>query len=133
MSAEQKSTFITSELNHSLCLNVDPLPDLGLNVETADKIVPFLFVGGSRLLEWQPWMQRLQNIASGITLPDQVHRKKKASRNSDVDNDGANQTRWTSESSYSHVLWFCTTVVSIGIWRIPTWLFYSVGVLARLP
>ncbi len=24
------------------------------------------------------------------------------------------------------VLWFCATVVNIGIWHIPTWLFYSV-------
>jgi hypothetical protein len=51
---------------------------------------------------------------------------KKASRNSDVDNGGANQTTWRSENSYSHVVWFCATVVSIGVWRIPTWLFYSV-------
>jgi hypothetical protein len=34
-----------------------------------------------------------------------------------------NQTTWTSENSYSHFLWFCTTVVNIGISRIPTWLF----------
>ncbi len=47
---------------------------------------------------------------------------KKASRNSDVDNGGANQTTWGSENSYSHVVWFCATVVNIGIWRIPTWL-----------
>jgi hypothetical protein len=52
--------------------------------------------------------------------------KKKASRNSDVDNGGANQTTWGSENFYSHVVWFCATVVNIGIWRIPTWLFYSV-------
>ena len=45
---------------------------------------------------------------------------KKASRNSDVDNGGANQTTWGSENSYSHVVWFCATVVNIGIWRIPT-------------
>ncbi len=37
MSAEQKSTFITGELDHNLCLNVDPWPDLGRNVDTADK------------------------------------------------------------------------------------------------
>jgi hypothetical protein len=40
-----------------------------------------------------------------------------------VDNGGANQTVWVSENSYSHVLWFCATVVNSGIWRIPTWLF----------
>jgi hypothetical protein len=45
---------------------------------------------------------------------------KKAARNSDVDNGGANQTTWGPENSYSHVLWFCATVVNIGIWRIPT-------------
>jgi hypothetical protein len=38
-----------------------------------------------------------------------------ASRNSDVDNGGANQTTWGSENSYSHVVWFCATVVNIGI------------------
>jgi hypothetical protein len=53
--------------------------------------------------------------------------KKKAARNSDVDNGGANQTTRGPDNSYSHVLWFCTTVVNIGIWRILTWLFYSVG------
>jgi hypothetical protein len=51
---------------------------------------------------------------------------KKAAWNSDVENGGANQTTWGSENSYSHVFWFCATVVNIGIWRIPTWLFYSV-------
>jgi hypothetical protein len=40
---------------------------------------------------------------------------KKASGNSDVDNGGANQTTWGSENSYSHVVWFCATVVSIGV------------------
>ncbi len=51
------------------------------------------------------------------------HTVKKVSRNSDEDNSGANQTTWGSENSYSHVVWFCATVVNIGIWRIPTWLF----------
>jgi hypothetical protein len=37
---------------------------------------------------------------------------KKASRNSDVDNGGANQTTWGLENSYYHVVWFCATVVS---------------------
>jgi hypothetical protein len=32
---------------------------------------------------------------------------KNASRNSDVDNSGANQTTWGSKNSYSHVVWFC--------------------------
>jgi hypothetical protein len=58
---------------------------------------------------------------------------KKAWRNSDVDNSGANQTMWGSENFYSHVVWFCATVVSIGIWRIPTWLFYSVSSLVISP
>ncbi len=55
-----------------------------------------------------------------------IYTVKKASGNSDVDNGGANQTTWGSENFYSHVVWFCATVVNIGIWRIPTWLFYSV-------
>ncbi len=41
----------------------------------------------------------------------------------DVDKGGANQTTWGSENSYSHVLWYCTTIVNIGICRIPTWPF----------
>ncbi len=56
-------------------------------------------------------------------LSDEEHTVKKASRNSDVSNGGANQTMWGSENSYSHVVWFWATVVNIGIWRIPTWLF----------
>jgi hypothetical protein len=57
---------------------------------------------------------------------------KKASRNSDVDNGGANQTMWVLENSYSHVVWFCATVVSIGVWRIPTWLFLQCIVIFRI-
>jgi hypothetical protein len=52
-----------------------------------------------------------------------IHTVKKASQNSDVENGGANQTTWGSENSYSNVVWFCATVVNIGIWCIPTWLF----------
>jgi hypothetical protein len=52
---------------------------------------------------------------------------KKAPRNFDVDNVGANQTTQGSENSCFHVVWFCATVVNIGVWRIPRWLFYSVG------
>jgi hypothetical protein len=56
---------------------------------------------------------------------------KKALRYFDVDNGGANQTTWGSENFYSHVVWFCATVVSIGIWRIPTWLFLQCRVILR--
>ncbi len=48
---------------------------------------------------------------------------KKALQNSDVDNGGANQPTQGSENSCSHVVWFCATVVSIGVWRVPIWLF----------
>jgi hypothetical protein len=58
---------------------------------------------------------------------------KKASRNSDVDNGGANQTTWGSENSYSHVVWFCATVVNIGNWRSPTWLFLQCTKLRPSP
>ncbi len=56
---------------------------------------------------------------------------KKAARNSDLDIGGANQTKWGSENSHFYVLWFCATVANIGIWRIPTWLFYSVFLSSR--
>jgi hypothetical protein len=66
------------------------------------------------------------------TTSGYIHCKKKASRNSDVDNGGANQTMWVSENSYSHVVWFCATVVSIEVWRIPTWLFLQCIVIFRI-
>jgi hypothetical protein len=56
---------------------------------------------------------------------------KKAARNSDVDIGGVNQTTRLSEISYSHVLWFCATIVNIGIWRILTWLFLQCGPTLR--
>ncbi len=40
-----------------------------------------------------------------------------------MDNGGANQTTWGSENSCSHVFWHCASVVNIGIWRIPIYLF----------
>jgi hypothetical protein len=49
---------------------------------------------------------------------------KKAARNSDVDKCGAHQTTWGSKNSFSYVLWFCATVVHIGIRHIPAWLFF---------
>jgi hypothetical protein len=61
------------------------------------------------------------------TGAEQDYTVKTGSRNSDVDNGGANQTTWGSENSCFHVVWFCATLVNIGIWRIPTWLFYSVA------
>ncbi len=64
-----------------------------------------------------------------VLLVDCLDTVKNAAQNSDVDNGGANQATWGLENSYSHVLWFCATVVNNGIWRIPTWLFYSVGCL----
>ncbi len=57
---------------------------------------------------------------------------KKETRNSDVCNGGANQTTWGSDNSYFHgvhVVWFCATVVNIGIWRFPTWLFLQCLIL----
>jgi hypothetical protein len=66
-----------------------------------------------KILTWKFW-----RIGDGGR-----HTVKKASRNSNVDNGGANQTTCGSENFYSHVVWFCATVVNIGIWRIPTWLF----------
>jgi hypothetical protein len=71
------------------------------------------------------------NLATYTNRSKCVHCKK-AARNSDVDNGGANQTTWRSENSYFHVLWFCATVVNIGIWRIPTWLFFTVWTFALL-
>jgi hypothetical protein len=72
----------------------------------------------------------MQNVSSvsEVRLPSLslIYTVKKAARNSDVDIGGANQTTRVSEISYSHVLWFCATVVNIGIWPILTWLFYSV-------
>jgi hypothetical protein len=47
-------------------------------------------------------------------VTEELHCKKDL-RNSDVDNGGANQTRWWSENSYSQVVWFCATFVNIGI------------------
>ncbi len=56
---------------------------------------------------------------------------KKLRENSDVDIGGGNQTTRVSEISYSHILWFCATVVNIGIWRILTWLFLQCGPTLR--
>ncbi len=77
-----------------------------------------------RIFSLISYLSRFTPLAPSYTV-------KQASRNSDVDNGGANQTTWGSENSYSHVVWFCATVVSIGVWRIPTWLFYSVADLSR--
>ncbi len=46
-----------------------------------------------------------------------------------MDNGGTNQTTWGSKNSYSLVFCFSATVFNIGIWRIPTCLFYSVLLL----
>ncbi len=70
-------------------------------------------------------------IAQDLVKTYEPYTVKKVSRNSDVDNGGTNQTTWGSENSYSHVLWFCATVVNIGIWRIPAWGFFAVYTRVR--
>jgi hypothetical protein len=76
---------------------------------------------------WDPLLQGTTVVFHHTKLCSELYTIKKASQNSVVDNGGANQTTWGSENSYSHVVWFCATVIDIEIWHIPTWLFYSVS------